>query len=313
MQFDPNEIVGHIACVEAGDEAKPEGVFTSKHNEKTAYMFRFNQACTISKEQLIKELQETELNKEAQGPLSYYVLRDLYNGRYCTICPDGIYKYNVLEFLEAPVNDIREALNNNSQQMMRKTVLNTATPVLAYWEGTNRQAVALKIPPVRFRYKNIILGINEMITLPPVVYKVTAVGSVIEKTWVCVIAQDSMDLEKLELARLPFPNIYEDAHICVGSSRNTSGSVKTDIISLAHASWDMFINSSWNVDLLRFSINPDNLEAIFSELKDVPDILNYQDYRKAHRQLIAVLREPDGYSRLKWKTDSAKLKRNLDL
>ena len=48
MQFDPNEIVGHIACVEAGDETKPEGVFTSKHNEKTAYMFRFNQACTES-------------------------------------------------------------------------------------------------------------------------------------------------------------------------------------------------------------------------------------------------------------------------
>ena len=46
MQFDPKEIVGHIACVEAGDETKPEGVFTSKHNEKTAYMFRFDQACT---------------------------------------------------------------------------------------------------------------------------------------------------------------------------------------------------------------------------------------------------------------------------
>lgn len=313
MQFDPNEIVGHIACVETGDETKPEGVFISKHNEKTAYMFRFNQACTISKEQLIKELQETELNKEAQGPLSYYVLRDLYNGRYCTICPDGIYKYSVLEFLEAPVSDIREAINNNSQQLMRKTVLNTVTPVLAYWEGTNRHAVALKIPPVRFRYNNITLGINEMITLPPVVYKVAAVGSVIEKTWVCVIAQDSTDLEKLELAMLPFPNIYEDAHICVGSSRNTSGSVKTDIISLAHASWDLFVNSSWNVDLLRFGVNPPNLDEVFNKLKNVPYSLNYQDDCKAHRQLIAVLREPDGYSRLKWKTESAKLKKDLDL
>lgn len=313
MQFDPDEVAGHIACVETGDDTKNEGVFTSKHTEKTAYMFKFDKACTISKEQLIKELQETELNKEAQGPLSYYVLRDLYNGRYCTICPDGIYKYNVLEFLEAPVKDIKDAFKSKEQQEMRKTVLNTITPVMAYWDGADRHAVALKIPPVRFRYNNIALGINEMITLPPVIYKVEAVGSVIEKTWVCVIAQDSLDPEKIELAKLPFPNIYEDTHICVGNSRNMEGVNKTDIISIAYASWDLFINSSWSTDLLNADENPINLGEVFSELKDVPDDLDRVFYEK-HRQLIAVLRDPDGYSRLKWSSsNSARIKEYLKL
>lgn len=301
MQFDPTEIRGNMICAEAGDETKPGGMFISKHNEKTAYSFLFDQAWKISKEQLIKELQETDFNRDAQGPLSYYVLRDLSNKRYLTVCPDGIYKYNVLDFKEEPIADIRDALlTANNERAMKKTLLNTITPVLAYWDGGVRKAIALKMPPVRFRYNNTVLGINQMITLPPVVYKVEATGGVIEKTYVCVIMQDSTDPTKLKLAHLPMPNIYANTSICVGSSRSLTSTNKKDIISVAYASWDLFVNSNWNVDLLDGHMLPSNLDEVFNELKDVPEELTRPGW-PLHRKLIAVLRDKEGWSKLQWR------------
>lgn len=278
-----------------------------------ATAFKIDSYRTMSIEQFKEHVVPTLESIAAEGRFSYYILRDLSKGRYLTIYPDGVVEYSVKEVMEIPaanlIDDLLKTAQNNVEVATK--VINSSLPVYEYGEDSSGHwKMSVKIPETKFKFRNTELYIDETdypnIYMPPVLYTVEASKeNVIYNTWVKVLVQDSFDAAKCKFGHLALPNIYGSTRICRGrtylqGNEDPSTMSKMRIVA---SSWDLFINSLWNTDLIYEKPFPDNLDEVFSAIEDPSE--DYKDHAENSSEyklckLVEVLKEEGRWEQLNW-------------
>ena len=267
---------------------------------------------TMSIDQFKEHIVPTLKSTPAEGRFFYYVLRDLSNYRYFTIYPDGVVEYKVEGINEIPANKLVESLieESNRDRTLPTKIINSSLPVYEYGEDSMRRwKMSVKIPETRFKFRNPFFYADEdqypYIYMPPVLYTIEASKeNVISSSFVKVLVQDSFDAAKCKFGHLALPNIYHTGKICRGrtylqDSEDTENMSKMRVIA---SSWDLFINSLWNSDLLYDTPFPDNLDDVFDTLESPSDL--YKKYsNSADRnacKVIEILKEEGRWEQLHW-------------
>lgn len=277
-----------------------------------ATAFKIDSYRTMSIDQFKEQIVPTLKSTPAEGRFSYYILRDFSNNRYLTIYPDGVVEYNVESVQEVPASTLIEELLKIAQKdtCVQTKIINSSLPVYEYGEDSlGSWKMSVKIPETRFKFKNTSLYANEAdypyIYMPPVIYTVEASkNNVIRNTWVKVLVQDSFDAAKCKFGHLTLPNIYHSTKICRGRTylqENEDPSTMSKMRIVA-SSWDLFINSLWNFDLLAEKPFPVNLDEVFNSIENPSE--HYKDYGhfecQALCKLVEVLKEEGRWEQLQW-------------
>lgn len=288
-----------------------------QHADSTISVMTFDRVEKLTTLQAAKEVAEMQFDPEAQGKFYYFVIRDLYNKQILVAKPDGCYRYSVVKYCEAPEKDVLKAIQEaatpeeDTQERVKATVFNSKYPILTYWDGARTEGAAVKIPATRFFYRNDILRINLPITLPPLVYALTVYKASYapQSSHVCVLAKDAAVVDEVSLAYLPMPNVFShDCSICVGTVHRTGGVPPRSLTEAISISFDMFINSTWNTDLVNQALYPSNLRTVYEEVggdKKMEELgIATHDSYTEHRKLITVLAQEDGWKKLQWQTQT---------
>ena len=278
-----------------------------------ASAFSIDSYRTMSIDQFKEQIVPTLKSTPAEGRFFYYVLRDLSNCRYFTIYPDGVVEYKVEGVHEIPANKLVEVLmeESNRDRALPTKIINSSLPVYEYGEDSmGRWKMSVKIPETRFKFRNSFFYTDEdqypYIYMPPVLYTVEASKeNVISNSHVKVLVQDSFDAAKCKFGHLALPNIYQSGKICRGrtylqDSEDTENMSKMRIIA---SSWDLFINSLWNSDLLYDTLFPDNLDEVFNTLENPSDLYKKYSEDDSYQQackVIEILKEEGRWEQLHW-------------
>lgn len=149
--------------------------------------------------------------------------------------------------------------------------------------------------------------IDDDVTMPPLWFCVQMTSTfTVTSGWVAVVGKLDPDPLKCELRKLCFPNTYNDAHICFGSTRTDA--VKYDVMTegLAVAGTvDRFFNSMRNNHCLSYHMDfLQSCRKIYSELpkekiyeKAISRVANDVEAAGFLRYL-RILHEPDGWMRI---------------
>ena len=275
-----------------------------------ATAFRISSWRPMTIQEFKDEIVPTLQSSQAEGPFHYYVLRDLSNGRFLTIYPDGVIDYKVESVTDTSTQEVVQGLIEGSGDDTVETVINSSLPVFGYKEGMT-WSLSVKIPETRFRFRNSNLFATTdqapFVYMPPVIFKVVGRQEQIVNRYVWLLYQDSISADNVKRAHLPLPNIWSDGKICVGrtAALNEKNSTPTKMQLLMQA-WDLFINSDWNFDLLSSAVFPDNLEAVYNSCRD-PDSILVKKANTAREtnvkkllQFLEILREPGRWEQLNW-------------
>lgn len=113
-----------------------------------------------------------------------------------------------------------------------------------------------------------------------------------------MITQDSVNMNAVTVAHLPFPNIYTDSHVCTGQMRPEHGVAQAKSIGEACGRLvGMLFNSGWRLDLTPWEF-PSNLDAIWKAVVPAsrehkltangPVSRNYTETLKAMLEIMAT-------------------------
>lgn len=142
MLIDPTEPKEEAIALYA--EASGNGIATA---------FDIESYRTMTIEQFKQEVVPNLKSSDAEGPFSYYVLRDLSEGSYITIMPDGVIEYKVRSVKETEMKTLIETLRTNSNRQdacLIPMILNCPFPVYSYAEKDNLWEITIKTPETRF-------------------------------------------------------------------------------------------------------------------------------------------------------------------
>ena len=297
-----------IDPIRPNEEGLTMYVEASEDGLATAFSIESYRPMTI--EQFKQEVVPNLKSSDAEGPFSYYVLRDLSNGSYVTIMPDGVMEYKVSSVRETDMKTLVDTLlaNRNRDDIgLAPMLINSPFPVYAYAEKGSLWEITIKTPETRFKYRHEGLFRNTdeepFIYMTPLMYTVKYSGQAFRESKVCLLAFDSVDPAKIVRAHLPLPNIWPDTKICVGSTHVENAvnreQTKTQLLL---QSWDLFLNGRHNFDLLDRACFPDNLDQIFEkyELK----LAEYMTTRATAivnlHKLLKILEAPGRWEELNW-------------
>ena len=297
------------------DPTSPDSEAVSLYAEASgsgiATCFHLNGYRTMTIEQFKQEVVPTLKTSDAESKFSYYVLRDLSNGRYITVMPDGVIEYKVSSVNECSLEALKEKLlaaDREQQETLAPIVINSPFPVYSYAEKGDLWEITVKTPETRFRYKHEGLFRNPdeapFIYMPPLLYTVMYSGQIFRNSWVSLLQADSVDPQRIVKAHLPLPNIWTDTRICVGSTHVVNVSDKPlSKMQLLLQSWDLFLNGIHNNDLLRDDLFPVNLDSVFESLS-----LKLETYMLQNSpehiylfKLLKILEQPGRWELLEWK------------
>lgn len=299
MLIDPSDLKQEAVAMYA--EVSGNGIATS---------FCISSYRTMTIEQFKQEVVPNLKSSDAEGPFSYYVLRDLSEGSYLTIMPDGVIEYKVDSVRETEMKILVDNLltsRNREDVGLAPMILNCPFPVYSYAEKDNLWEITIKTPETRFKYRHEGLFRDNdeepFIYMPPLLYTVRYSGQAFRESRVCLLSFDSVDPARIVRAHLPLPNIWPDTKICVGSTHVENASNREqNKTQLLLQSWDLFLNGRHNFDLLDRAYFPENLDQIFEkyELK----LAEYMTTRstaivKLHK-LLKILEAPGRWEELEW-------------
>ena len=277
-----------------------------------ASAFNIESYRTMSIDQFKEHIVPTLKSTPAEDRFFYYVLRDLSNYRYLTIYPDGVVEYKVDSVHEIPANKLVEVLVEEGSRgsSISTNIINSSLPVYEYGEDNiGRWKMSVKIPETRFKFRNSYFYTDEeqypYIYMPPVLYTVEASKeNVISNSFVKVLVQDSFDAAKCKFGHLALPNIYRSGRICRGRTylQDSSDAENMSKMRIIASSWDLFINSLWNADLLYDTLFPDNVNEVFDTLESPSDL--YKKYSNSKDRnvckVIEILKEGGRWEQLHW-------------
>lgn len=240
--------------------------------------------------------------------MSYYVIRDLsHNTCYCLL-PDCVEEFRVSDWHETDTNEvIRELKQLDAHNKDIEIVLDLPVPILKYKYNELYWTIVAKMPHTKFMYRSDMLenfiGNGIMINMPQCVFSVKANNnSVVQSARVYVVKSDSILFDKMTLANLPLPNIYQDGSICMGSTRIENQENIQSKGQLVMAVWDLFLNSNWNLDLMFNKLFPSNLEDVYRTLPEhaVNTAPACSDTTLRLLKLLDCMHDDNAYMKLNW-------------
>lgn len=220
---------------------------------------------------------------------------------------DKVIRYKGCQFQDVLVDGMIRLLTEKEASMVY-TPMSQYPLVHACIENGNRW-VTVQIPKrvVHIFGDDKIGDIDDDITMPPLWFCVKMTSTfTVTSGWIAVVGKLDPDPLKCELRKTCFPNTYDDAHICFGSTRTDA--VKYDKMTegLAVASTiDRFFNSTRNNHCLAYhTAFLQNCRSIYN---DMPKLEQYtkaisrvaNDFDAANfLRYLRILHEPDGWMRV---------------
>ena len=198
-------------------------------------------------------------------------------------------------------------------QLQQKSVTMNYTPmsqyplIHTYVEGDRWVTVQVPKRIVHIFGDETIGYIEDDITMPPIWFccQMTSTFTV-NSAWIAVVMGLDPDPAKVDLRRLCFPNTYEDAHICFGTTRTEAVQYDEMTEGLAVSSTvDRFFNSTRNNHCLTFhSAFLGTCKGIYNDLEKlelyekaiarVANDVNAANYIR----YLRILHDPDGWMRI---------------
>lgn len=229
-------------------------------------------------------------------------VRDLSNGNYFVLDPDGVIQYKVESITDSTYDNFIENLkrSDNTAKVIKKDIINSPFSVYSWGTCDGMWEMGVKIPETKFRYKSTLIG-DRTIYMPPVLYTVqgTTTGQY-RQAFIKVITQDSISHKLMTFGELSLPNVAPGSgHICVGNSTIVGSS--TDALTPAQIvamSWDLFIGSNWNTDYIASSHFPSNLMDIADKYE--VRITDHSTCIKKLRTLLTLLERSGVWEELEW-------------
>lgn len=218
----------------------------------------------------------------AEGPFSYFIIRDLSRGRLLSVAPDGVTELRVSSVEDFPATDVitsfkrnmdRYGSNNSSGTVKAAHTLNTSVPVFDYAEYFDDSwAMTIKVPETRIQFQHNNSDLSLPIYFPPCLYTLRmSANSVYIKSRIALLVQDSISTNFMRLGKLPMPNVSGTGDICIGNVTLNAATeegrtrTKTELVTMA---LDMFLNSRWNLDYMGGRDIPSNTDTVIAELLD---------------------------------------------
>lgn len=274
------------------------------HSRITAYR-------TMTIEDFIRDVVPT-LKSGAAADTNFfkYNIKDLSSGRIILVQPDGVEEFFVTEHEEHFEEDFfntykseRESSNVSRRDSIRLMDINIDLPVIKYGEDNEVWKAFVKVPSRSIMFRNNRLFRDDRqirLYLPPLVYgvKFSKTGNFLG-SGVAVLVEDSIDLANIKLGKLGLPNIFENGAICVGNTRIEGVSSVTSKAALIGKSFELFMDSNWNVDLVNNRNIPDNATELASNIPE--KITGTTAGYSTLIDLLTVLKTKDKWQELKWK------------
>ena len=235
-------------------------------------------------EEFKKDIVPTLEPSEAEGNFHYYVLRDLSRGRYLTVLPDCVIDYKVSGVTDikgdAFIDDLI-ATSRREEAHIDEKIINMNLPVFGYGEDKTRWRMTVKTPETKFQFRCPNLFKNEdeypWVYIPPCLYTVVVnklTGGLVD-SYVKFLVEDSYDASMCKTAECCLPNVFTgNGRICRGDTHFKGISVSPDWpkMRLVTATWDLFLNSYWNFDLVEPSKFPTNMSELLAALPEKVDM-----------------------------------------
>lgn len=269
-----------------------------------------------------KDVVPTLQSSAAEGPFSFFVIRDLSNGRLLSVVPDGVTELKVSQVADFPASEIYDTIKRNMERynnngsgstsaLRAAYTLNSSIPVFDYAEYMDGSwSMTVKVPETKIHFNHSDSELSLPIYFPPCLYTLHMnENNVYIKSRIAILMQDSISTRCVKLCRLPLPNISYDGAICIGNvTLNTTTEeggtrTKTELITMA---LDMFLNSRWNYDYMATKEMPSNIDAVIEELltetntkkEDFPELNAIDGIALKLGKMLFVLRHEGAWERL---------------
>lgn len=191
--------------------------------------------------------------------------------------------------------------NNDHGNIESSLVLDMPYPTYAVQKYSNKQVgVLFKVPEQWQIFDSTSARISKYRYYCPamLVYALLNPAFDVMLTSISMITQDSVNLDAVTIAHLPFPNIYSDSHVCTGQMRPEHGVPQAKSIGEACGRLvGMLFNSGWRLDLTPWEF-PENLADIWKAVVPAdrehkltangPISRNYTETLKAMLEIMAT-------------------------